>query len=190
MTSFEFVFGMISVITSLALTRLLSGCVGLYRRAEQIRFSWRHACWTAVALMVLIGNWASFWQRREIQKWDALDVLMPLVFIGVLYAFCDLVMPDEPKEGQVLDLRAYHTHCGRRYKAMHLVFATLALLVIARDSSSFGHWLDGAVFALIAAASTAVALRARRVWLDTLAALVLVSIAPVFMWASLKGLSL
>lgn len=189
MTSFEFVFGMISVITSLALTRLLSGCVGLYRHAGPIRFSWRHACWTAVALMVLVGNWASFWRQRDIQRWDALDVLMPLVFIGVLYAFCDLVMPDEPKDGQALDLRAYHEQCGRRYKAMHLVFATLALLLIARQSSSFWQWLNGATFALIAAVSTAVALRARRVWLDTLAAIVLVSIAPIFMWTSLQRLS-
>jgi len=189
MTIFEFVFGMISVITSLALTRLLSGCVGLYRHAAQIRFSWRHACWIAVALMVLIGNWASFWQRRDWQVWGPLDVLIPLVFIGVLYAFCDLVMPDEPKAGQVLDLRDYHAQQGRRYKAMHLVFATLALLVIARSSSDFEHWLDGAMFALVAAVSTAVALRARRVWLDTLAAIVLVMLAPLFMWASLQHLS-
>lgn len=189
MTIFEFVFGMISVITSLALTRLLSGCVGLYRHAGQIRFSWRHACWIAVALMVLVGNWASFWQRRDWHVWGPLDVLIPLVFIGVLYAFCDLVMPDEPKEGQLLDLRHYHAQQGGRYKAMHLVFATLALLVIARQTSSFGQWLDGATFALVAAVSTAVALRARRVWLDTLAAIVLVMLAPLCMWSSLKGLS-
>jgi hypothetical protein len=31
MTSFEFVFGMISVITSLALARMLEACVGLAR---------------------------------------------------------------------------------------------------------------------------------------------------------------
>ena len=189
MTIFEFVFGMISVITSLALTRLLSGCVGLYRHAAHIRFSWRHASWIAVALMVLVGNWASFWQRRDWQVWGPLDVLIPLVFIGVLYAFCDLVMPDEPKEGQVLDLRDYHAQQGRRYKAMHLVFATLALLVIARSSSDFEQWLDGATFALIAAASTAVALIARRVWLDTFASIVLVAIAPLFMWVSLQRLS-
>lgn len=189
MTIFEFVFGMISVITSLALTRLLSGCVGLYRHAGRVRFSWRHACWVAVALMVLVGNWASFWQRRDWQVWGPMDVLIPLVFIGVLYAFCDLVMPEEPNEDQALDLREYHTQQGRRYKAMHLVFAALALLVIARHSSSFGEWLDGAGFALVATAGTALALLARRVWLDTLAALVLVSLAPFFMWSSLHGLS-
>jgi hypothetical protein len=189
MTIFEFVFGMISVITSLALTCLLSGCVGLYRHAGHIRFCWRHACWTAVAFMVLVGNWVSFWQRRDRQLWGPLDVLIPLVFIGVLYAFCDLVMPDEPKGRQALDLRDYHVQQGRRYKAMHLAFSTLALLVIARHSSSFGQWLEGATFALIAAASTAVSLRARRVWLDTLTAIVLVLLAPLFMWSSLTGLS-
>ncbi|HSD18121.1 MAG TPA: hypothetical protein VLC71_12795 [Thermomonas sp.] len=189
MTIFEFVFGMISVITSLALTRLLSGCVGLYRNTGRIRFSWRHGCWIAVAMMVLIGNWASFWQRRDWQAWGPLDVLIPLVFIVVLYAFCDLVMPDEPREGQVLDLHDYHARQGKRYKAMHLVFAALALLVIARHSGSFGEWLDGATFALVAAVATAAALRARSTWLDALATIALVMLAPLFMWSSLQALS-
>ena len=143
-----------------------------------------------VALMVLVGNWASFWRQRDWQAWGPLDVLIPLVFIGVLYAFCDLVMPDERKEGQVLDLRDYHAQQGRRYKAMHLVFATLALLVSARSSCDFEPWLDGETFALIAAVTTVISLSARRrVWLDTLAAIVLVMLAPLFMWASLQRLS-
>ena len=189
MTSFEFVFGMISVITSLALTRLLGGCVGLYRHAERIRFCWRHALWTIVAFMLLVANWAQFWSLRDIQAWHMLDVITPLVFVGVLYAFCDLVMPDEPVEGQVLDLRDYHARQGRRYKTMHLAFATLALLVIARQTSDFGQWLAAASFALIAVTCTVVALWTRRVWLDTLAAIVLVAMAPVFLWMNLKGLA-
>ena len=189
MTSFEFVFGMISVITSLALTRLLSGCVGLYRHAERIRFSWRHACWTALAVMLLVANWAQFWGMRDIQAWGAVDVLAPLVFVGVLYAFCDLVMPDAPVEGQVMDLRDYHALQGRRYKAMHLAFATLALLVIARSTSDLGEWLAASSFALIAAAWTVVALKTRLVWLDTVAAIGLVAMAPIFLWMNLQGLS-
>ena len=189
MSSFEFVFGMISVITSLALTRLMSGCVSLYRHAEHIRFSWRHACWTAMAFMLLIGNWASFWRMHDIQAWSVLDVLSPLLFVGVLYAFCDLVMPDEPKEGQLLDLRDYHARQGRRYKTMQLLFAVLAMLVIARGTSSFDDWLTASRFALIAAMCCVVALLTRRIWLDTLAAIVLLAMAPIFMWMHLKGLS-
>jgi hypothetical protein len=189
MTSFEFVFGMISVITSLALARLLGGCVGLYRHAEHVRFSFRHACWTAMAFMLLIGNWAQFWRFHDAGAWRPLDVLIPLVFVGVLYAFCDLVLPEEPKQGEVLDLRDYHVVQGRRYKTMQLVFSVLALLVIARSSSDFGKWLATSSFALIAAACTVVALRTRRIWLDTATAVVLVLMAPVFLWMNLHGLS-
>jgi hypothetical protein len=189
MTSFEFVFGMISVITSLALARLLGGCVGLYRHAEHVRFSFRHACWTAMAFMLLIGNWAKFWRFHDAGAWGPLDVLIPLVFVGVLYAFCDLVLPEEPKQGEVLDLREYHAHQGRRYKAMQLVFSVLAMLVLARSNSDFGTWFVKSGFALIAAACTVVALRTRRVWLDTAAAVVLALIAPVFMWTNLEGLA-
>lgn len=189
MTSFEFVFGMISVITSLALTRLLNGCVGLYRHAEHVRFSWRHACWVAMAFMLLLGNWAGFWKLHDIQAWHALDVIIPLVFVGVLYAFCDLVMPDEPKEGQVLDLRDYHARQGRRYETMQLVFATLALLVIAQRADGFDEWRAASSFALVAATCTVVALWTRRAWLDTLAVVVLVSMAPFFMWMNLERLA-
>lgn len=191
MTSFEFVFGMISVITSLALARLLGGCVGLYRHAEHVRFSFRHACWTAMAFMLLVGNWAKYWQLHDIRAWNALDVFVPLVFVGVLYAFCDLVMPEDPKEGegQVLDLRDYHVRQGRRYKTMQLVFSVLATLVVARSSSTFAAWLATSTFALIAAACTIVALRTRRAWLDTAIAVVLVAMAPVYMWMNLRGLS-
>ena len=189
MTSFEFVFGMISVITSLALARLLGGCVGLYRHAEHVRFSFRHACWTAMAFMLLLGNWAQFWHLHDLEAWTPLDVLGPMVFVGVLYAFCDLVMPEEPKPGQVLDLREYHVRQGRRYKTMQLVFSVLALLVIARNTSSFASWFTVSSFALVAALCTIVALRTRNVWLDTAAAVVLVAMAPAFMWLNLEALS-
>jgi hypothetical protein len=72
---------------------------------------------------------------------------------------------------------------------MQLVFSVLALLVIARSSSDFGKWFVASAFALIAGVCTVVALRTRRVWLDTAAAVVLVLMAPVFMWMNLEGLS-
>lgn len=189
MTSFEFVFGMISVITSLALTRLLSGCAGLYRHSDRIRFSWRHACWTAMALMLLLGNWAAFWQMRDIRVWSGLEALIPLLFVSVLYAFCDLVMPDEPRDGQRLDLREYHARHGRRYKTLQLLFSMIAALVVARRSHGIGDWFAGSGFALVAAACSLVALRTKQVWLDTLAAAVLLAMAPVFLWMHLRGLS-
>ena len=107
----------------------------------------------------------------------------------MLYAFCDMVVPEEPEPGVVLDLRTYHAVQGRRYKLLQLVFAVMATLVVARSSSSVGDWLANAVFALVAAACSVVALRTRRVWLDTAAAAVLLAMAPVFLWMHLQALA-
>lgn len=123
------------------------------------------------------------------QAWGPLDVLMPLLFVGVLYAFCDLVMPDAPKDGRVLDLREYHARQGHRYKTLQLLFAVLALVVIALRSRDVGDWLAGSHFAAVAVVCSLVALRTRRVWLDTVATLVLLGMAPISLWMHLQGLA-
>ncbi|HTD28943.1 MAG TPA: hypothetical protein VK660_06095 [Xanthomonadaceae bacterium] len=189
MTTFEFVFSLISVITSLALTRLLNGCIALFRHAGPVRWSWRHAGWVAIAYMLLVGNWAAFWRQHTRTQWHVQDVLLPLVFLSVLYAFCDLVMPDKVPDGETLDLREYHQRHGKRYVLVQLVFALQALLVIAIEAKDFGHWLDSARFAIIAVILSPIALRARSAWLDTVAAVGLVVLAAVFMVARLQGLS-
>lgn len=53
-----------------------------------------------------------------------------------------------------------------------------------------GHTSFEFVFGMIIdAVCTAVALLARRVWLDTLAVAVLVALVPVFLWTRLQGLA-
>ena len=189
MSSFEFVFGLISVITSLALTRMLSGIVSLYRRADRLRLSWRHALWTATALMVLLGNWSALWGLRNIQAWGVLDVLIPLLYTAVLYAFCDLVMPDEQADSDVVDLREFHLREGKRYKMVQLVFAVVVIGVLAHLSNSVSEWLGKSVFAIAAAVIGAVALRARSTWLDTASSLALTALAVGFMVSRLQVLS-
>lgn len=189
MTSFEFVFGLISVITSLALTQMLGSGVALIRHAERVRLSWRHGFWVATAFMLLIGNWATLWRLRNLPSWSALDVLIPLIFVSVLYAFCALVMPDQPAEHGLLNLRDYHGREGRRYKRLQLVFAAVALAVTARNATSFEQWLHLAKFAIVAAIVGGLALRARSVWLDTATAIVLAILAAVYMTMSLRIVS-
>ncbi len=189
MTSFEFVFGLISVVTSLALTQILSGIVSLYRRADSLRLSWRHGLWTATALMVLIGNWSALWGMRDTQSWGVFDVLIPLLYISVLYAFCDLVMPDKPAEGAIVDLREFHVQEGRRYKMVQLIFAVLVIGVLARSAVSVSEWLGNSMFAIAAAVIGAIALRARSVWLDTVTAMALTALAGSFMVSRLQVLS-
>lgn len=189
MSTFEFVFGLVSVITSLALTQLLSGMVALYRCAERVRLSWRHALWTATACMLLIGNWSALWGMRETRLSGALDVLVPLLYTSVLYAFCDMVMPDKPADGALVDLREYHAREGKRYKVLQLVFAVLVAAAIARSSSSVADWARAAAFAMLAAVIGTIALRARSAWLDTTTAVVLAAMAAMFMIMRLQVLT-
>lgn len=189
MTSFEFVFGLISVITSLALTQLLGGMVTLYRCSDRLRLSWRHALWTATAFMLLIGNWSALWRLHDTRVWGVLDVLVPLVYTSVLYAFCDMVMPDTPAAGALVDLREYHVREGKRYKVLQLGFAILVIGAIARVATSIGDWARLSTFALLAAAIGIVAIRSRSVWLDTAAALALATLATTFMVFRLQALA-
>lgn len=189
MTSFEFVFGLISVITSLALTQLLSGIVALYRCADRLRLSWRHALWTATAFTLLIGNWTALWRLRNLEHWHALDVLSPLVYSSVLYAFCDMVMPDKPANDAAVDLREFHAREGKRYKMLQLIFAAMVTVAIARSATSFVHWAELAKFGIVATVVGAIALRARSVWLDTVTALALTCLATLFMVSRLHVLA-
>ncbi len=188
MTSFEFVFGLISVITSLALTQMLSHCVALIRNFDRVRFSWRHACWAASAFMLLIGNWAAFWHVHNVQTWPMTDVLIRLTYVGILYAFCELVMPEAGTEGP-LDLREYHAREGHRYKLLLLVFTTVVILALVRSATGFVNWLEMAKFAILAEANVLLALRARSVRLDTATAVVQVALTLVYMMSTLKILS-
>lgn len=189
MTSFEFVFGLISVITSLALTQLLSGLVTLYRWSARLRLSWRHALWTAQAFMLLIGNWSALWGLKDKQAWSALDVLIPVLYISVLYAFCDLVMPDKPEAGAVMDLREYHVRQGKRYKVLQLIFSVLVVGAIAHSTTSVREWAEASVFGIIAVVMAVVALRARTVWLDTATSAGFAVLAAAFMVGRLQVLS-
>lgn len=189
MTVFEFVFSLISVITSLALTRLLSGFADLYRHTERVRWSWRHGFWAATAFMLLIGNWAAFWRQHTTTGWDALDVLLQLVFLSVLYVFCDLVMPEMPAAHEILDLRVFHARQGKRYVVAQMLFAALAMLLISREASRFWQWLEWARYPTLGVLLGVIALRARSVWLDTAAAAGAAILASVYMMGRLHLLA-
>ena len=129
MTPFEFVFALISIITSLALTRIITGVVAIVRHKERGGFSLTHALWVWVAFAVVIGNWGALWGARIDPDWPPLRVLAWLTSMTSLYAFCALVIP-EVEQRKPLDLNAFHESEGRRYIIAHNVFAILAFVLV------------------------------------------------------------
>ena len=133
MTPFEFVFALISIISSLALTKIITGVVAIVRHRERGGFSLTHALWVWVAFAVVVGNWGALWGARADPDWPAVRILAWIGSMTSLYAFCALVVPEVERETP-LNLKEFHEREGRRYIIAHNFFALVALaLVLALD---------------------------------------------------------
>jgi hypothetical protein len=139
--------------------------------------------------MLLVGNWSVFWDMRNMKSWGVLDVLVPLVFTSLLYALCDIVMPDTPADGAAVDLREYHLREGRRYKMLMLVFSVVVIGAIMQSSTGLADWARKSEFAFAAVVVAVVAIRARSTWMDTATSVAFVALSSAFMVSSLKVLS-
>ena len=53
---------------ALAIAHLLSTVARLIGARERVRFSWFHAYWMLNALIVLVVNWISWWERARRPK--------------------------------------------------------------------------------------------------------------------------
>ena len=65
MTPFEFVFALISIITSLALTQIIAGVVTTIRHRQAGNFSLTHALWVMIAFALVVGNWGALWGTQD-----------------------------------------------------------------------------------------------------------------------------
>jgi len=129
MTLFESIFAFISVVTSLALTQLITGVVKLVRHGERGRLSFIHACWMWLAFVLVIGNWASLIGVQDNPHWPPDRIVLWLTAMISLYVFAALVLPDT-QPGEPIDLVAFEQAESLRYIAAHNVFAVCALLLI------------------------------------------------------------
>jgi hypothetical protein len=158
MTAFEFVFALITIITSLALTHLLAGFIDVLRNAERVRLSWVHGLWAWSAMLLTIGNWASFWEMRSLTQWPAWTVLLGVAVMITLYVFCGLVTPDLHAAAD-MDLRDFHQRAHHRYAlAAAIMFAvSIAANIAWGEAGLYASWMRdnlvsvlGLVFGLVA----------------------------------------
>jgi len=126
---FEFVFALISIITSLALTTIIAGVIRILRHPGRTDTSATHALWMWVAFALVIGNWGGLWHARAYPLWPTPRVLVWVAAMTSLYAFSALVVP-ETSSSRPLNLRLFHESEGRKYILAHNLFALLAIPVL------------------------------------------------------------
>jgi hypothetical protein len=183
MSPFELVFGLMSIITSLALTHLLAGFVSLLRNAQRVRFSALHALWAWSAFASTIGNWASYWGLHTLTSWPAWTVLLTVVITVCQYVFCVFVTPDLPVEGEI-DLLAFHQGEHRRYILASVALSGLALVfALALGGAHFyaASWRDTTFSVLlIALGLLAVFISAR--WAQMVSAITVAALCTYYMF--------
>lgn len=180
MSEFEFVFGLISIITSLALTHIVVGLISFARRGRRVRFSLRHALWVWTAFALVVANWAAYWDDRD-ANWSAQSILLGLTLMISLYAFSALVIPETAADETSVDLPAFHEGEGNRYITAHIVFAALVITGFAINSAGLAEWLTFSSFAWLGLILSVIALVARPVWLQQAIAFALAALATYFM---------
>ena len=150
MSAFDLVFGLLTIISSLALTHLLTTFVSLLRSWKRVQFSVSHALWAWSAFASTIANWASYWEFRTLTTWPAWMVLLTVATAVLQYVFCAFVSPDIPAEGKI-DLIAFHEREQRRYVlAMIALYVFLLVLSLAVGGANYyAEGLRDSVFSIV-----------------------------------------
>lgn len=182
MTAFDFVFALLSIITSLGLTHLVAGFVRLVSHSERVRFSWVHALWAWSAFGSTIGNWGALWPLRGVESWPNALVLVSLAMVIGQYAFCALVTPPVPAEGPI-DLGEFHERQHRRYA---IAFLTLIVFAIAQNlmlakGDAYINWFHDTVMSLIMSVFTVLAILVRARWAQRVGAITAGAMTTYFM---------
>lgn len=142
MSAFEHVIVLLSFVYALAIAHLLLTVAGIVRGWSRVRFSWFHAYWMLNALIVLVVDWISFYDLRQIKGWS-----MPVIFMTIVIALIDylqaaLVCPEIAAEGPI-DLVAFHQKQSRRYVAAFALSAADALIanLVLGGALSISAWM-------------------------------------------------
>ena len=110
----------------ISITHMLTGWVNVLRNTTSFRLSLVHGLWAWSALLLAIGNWASFWGMRSIPSWPSWTVLLCVAVMITLYVFCALVTPELP-QGDQAGAENFHKREHSRYTIAAAVFFCLAI---------------------------------------------------------------
>lgn len=185
MTAFDYVMGLLSIISSLGLVHLASGFVALVRKGRRVRWSPLPLIWMWIAFCTTIANWATYWSMHGQSNWSGWFVVLSVFVALGQYAFCVFVTPDIHGDG-AFNLDQFHHAEGKRY-----VIAFLALVAVAAAQNlaagvvgNYVLWKRDLVMCAMDGGLGLIALIARPRWAQFVAAISLAGIASWLLFAT------
>jgi hypothetical protein len=140
---FEFIILFFSFIYTLALTHIFFAATRMIRHRRSLVFSWPHALWMGVALMLLLVNWVELWDFHQMETMPLSVMATGFLMVSTQYFVSALVAPDF-EDGESYDLRAFHAREGRTYiGAVGVLFLlSLAVNFAAGAAAGIANWAN------------------------------------------------
>ena len=109
MDRFEYVIGLMSIITGLALADIGMSLHRLMKRRATVRWDWLALLIAAYVSFIIIRYWYQIWSAREAPGVTGLFVFLSLIAENfILFLMAASVLPDEDDyDGRATDLRAF-----------------------------------------------------------------------------------
>jgi hypothetical protein len=172
---FEFIILFFSFIYTLALTHIFFAATRMIRHRRSLVFSWPHALWMGVALLLLLTNWIELWDFHKMETLPLSVIATGFVMVAVQYFTAALVAPDF-EDGESYDMAAFHDREGRIYMGGVLVLwlLSLALNLAAGFGEGISNWANQNLMLLACLPFIAAPMIWRARWVQVLCPLVLI----------------
>jgi hypothetical protein len=124
MTLAEYLVGLFTIVTGLALTDMVQRVAALIEHRREIKWDWLPLLFAALAVLTLVTTWALSWQtiRRAPEEITLARFLFSLSVYVVIYLLSAATLPRDPRPK--LDLRK---HFERQSRVFWLLYALLAV---------------------------------------------------------------
>lgn len=115
MTLAEYLVGLTTIVTGVALTDLIQRTGALIEHRREIRWDWMPFLFAIVAILTLVAAWSAAWQtiQRNPQEITLGRFFMALADYVLLYLMCAATLPRDPQPG--IDLRGFFECQTRPY---------------------------------------------------------------------------
>jgi hypothetical protein len=135
MSIFEYVTVAISIIIGLALSRLLSAGIDLFRHRAQIRSIGIPIVWAIdIFWLMIVLWWQIFGISQLVTEWVVIDFFLGISLVVALFVASSLVLPKN-YTGEDVDLYDYYSADGRWGVAAYTIFF---LIVVPFNFRLFG----------------------------------------------------
>ena len=170
MSPFDFIITLFSFVYSLAIAHALAGVGRAVRHRRTVAWSAPHGLWTANIILLIVANWLSLWDFRQLPTVSLGTVGLGGFYALLLYLMAAFVTPDVDDPEQ-RDLGQFHERERNTYIGATVVLILTSLVLNwAAGHAGVSNWAEQNLLVLLMLPISIAALLATREWVQIVTA--------------------